>query len=144
VEAAVRQNVFSRSLKQQLCVSEDLPARIDRLMARRLAEAISISNKAGLLVSGFGKVEALIEEGRVAVLIHAADGSPGGATKLDRKYKALFGVERAENTVVNELTGSELDLAIGRSNVVHAAASEGGASRRILQEALRLRRYRSG
>jgi uncharacterized protein len=144
VEAAVRQKAFSRSLKQQLTVPEDLPARIDRLMVRRLAEAVSIANKAGLLIAGFAKVDALISEGRAAVLLHAADGAPGGALKLDRKYRALVGAEQAENTVVNELTGSELDLAIGRSNVVHAAASEGGASRRVLQEALRLRRYRSG
>ena len=31
---------------------------------------------------------------------------------------------------------------MGRSNVVHAAASEGGASQRIFEEAERLRRYR--
>ena len=144
VEAAVRQKAFSRSLKQQIVVPEDLPARIDHLMARRLGEAVSIANKAGLLIAGFAKVDALITAGRAAVLIHAADGAGGGASKLDRKYKALVGAEQAENTVVNELTGPELDLAIGRSNVVHAAASEGGASRRILQEARRLRRYRSG
>ena len=35
-----------------------------------------------------------------------------------------------------ELTSAELSLAIGRPNVVHAAASEGGASRRIAEEAV--------
>jgi hypothetical protein len=50
----------------------------------------------------------------------------------------------AAQAIVSDLTGPQLDLAIGRSNVVHAAASEGGASRRLLLEARRLRRYRSG
>jgi hypothetical protein len=127
-----------------VAVPDDLAATIDRLMAKKLAGAVSMANKAGLLVAGFAKVDALIGQGRAAVVIHAADGAPGGAEKLDRKYKALVGPEEFEKTVVNELTGPELDLAIGRSNVVHAAASEGGASRSMLQEALRLRRYRSG
>lgn len=144
VEAAVRQKAFSRGLKREVVVPEGLAATIDRLMARSLAQSISIANKAGLLVAGFAKVDALISEGRAALLIHASDGATGGAEKLGRKYRAIVGPQKAEKTVVSELTGPELDLAIGRSNVVHAAASDGGASQRILREALRLRRYRSG
>ena len=144
VRTAIQQKVFSRSLKQTVSVADDLDLLIERLMTRRLAEAVSIANKAGLLVTGFAKVVEQLEKGRVTVLIHASDGALGGATKLDRKFQALLGSEALEQAVVKELTGSELDLAIGRSNVVHAAASEGGASLRILQEAARLRRYRSG
>jgi predicted RNA-binding protein YlxR (DUF448 family) len=143
VGAAVRRNVFARSLKQAVSVPGDLPALVERLMARRLGEAISIANKAGLLVAGFAKVGELIAWGKAAVLIHAADGSEDGAGKLDRKFKALVGPDQASEATVRELTGAELDLAIGRSNVVHAAASGGGASQRILQEAKRLRRYRA-
>ena len=144
VRTAIQQKVFSRSLKQTVSVADDLDLLIERLMTRRLAEAVSIANKAGLLVTGFAKVVEQLEKGRVTVLIHASDGALGGATKLDRKFQALLGSEAFEQAVVKELTGPELDLAIGRSNVVHAAASEGGASLRILQEAARLRRYRSG
>ena len=143
VAAAVHRQVFARSLKQAVSLPDDLPALIERLMVKRLGEAISIANKAGLLTAGFGKVDELIARGQVAVLIHAADGSKDGSAKLDRKFKALLGPERAAEATVNELTGPELDLAIGRSNVVHAAASEGGASQRILHEAMRVRRYRS-
>ncbi len=144
VLAAMQRKVFSRSLKQAVAVSDDLPDLIERLMIKRLAEAVSLANKAGLLVSGFARVEELIEKGRAIVLLHASDGSAGGAAKLERKFRALRDSGRAEQAIVTGLTGPELDLAIGRSNVVHAAASEGGASRRILQEAARLRRYRSG
>jgi len=144
VSAAVQRKAFSRSLKQAVAVSDDLPDLIERLMTKRLAEAVSLANKAGLLVSGYARVEEMIEKGRAVVLLQASDGSAGGAAKLERKFSALCDPERAEQAIVKELTGPELDLAIGRSNVVHAAASEGGASRRILQEAARLRRYRSG
>jgi len=143
VEAAVRRRVFARSLRQPAVVSEDLPDQVERLMARRLAEAVSIANKAGLLVVGFTKVDELIARGRAVLLIHAADAGQDGASRLSRKFKASIGPERAAQAIVTGLTGQQLDLAIGRSNVVHAAASGGGASRRILQEAARLRRYRS-
>jgi predicted RNA-binding protein YlxR (DUF448 family) len=144
VEAAVRQRAFARSLKRPVVVAEDLPDQVERLMARRLAEAVSLANKAGLLVAGFAKVDELIGRGRAAVLIHAADAAEDGAAKLSRKFKALLGPVQADDALVTDLTGPQLDLAMGRSNVVHAAASEGGASRRLLAEALRLRRYRLG
>jgi uncharacterized protein len=143
IAAAVSQKVFARSLKQPVSMPGDLPDLIEKLMAKRLGEAISLANKAGLLTTGFGKVDEVIVRERAVALIHAADAADDGKAKLDRKFKALLGPERAVDATVNELAGADLDLAIGRSNVVHAAASEGGASQRILQEAKRLRRYRS-
>jgi predicted RNA-binding protein YlxR (DUF448 family) len=140
---AVRRKVFARSLQQQVGVPEGLPDQVERLMERRLAEAVSLANKAGLLVTGYAKVENLIGQGRAALLIHAADGAPDGSAKLSSKFRALLGPERAAEATVTELTGPQLDLAIGRSNVVHAAASGGGAAWRILAEADRLRRFRS-
>jgi predicted RNA-binding protein YlxR (DUF448 family) len=144
VQAALRQRAFARSLRRSVVVRDDLPDQVEMLLARRLAEAVSIANKAGLLVAGFAKVDELIGRGRAVLLIHAADAGVDGAARLSRKFRAAVGLERAAEAVVTELTGQQLDLAIGRSNVVHAAASGGGASRRILHEAARLRRYRSG
>jgi uncharacterized protein len=148
VAAAVRRKAFARSLQRQVAVPEDLPDQVEHLMIRRLAEAVSLANKAGLLVTGFGKVEELIARGRAVLLIHAADGAVDGVQKLSRKFAALIGAEReadrAGHAIVTELAGPQLDLAIGRPNVVHAAASGGGAAQRIVEEAGRLRRYRSG
>ena len=144
VSEAVRRKAFARSLQQAVTVPDDLPGLVERLMERRLSEAISLANKAGLLVAGFVKVEELIGQGRAAVLIQAADGAADGAAKLARKLEAALGAEQAAEATVAELQGEQLDLAIGRPNVVHAAASGGGAAQRILEEARRLRRYRSG
>jgi predicted RNA-binding protein YlxR (DUF448 family) len=144
VAAAVRGRVFARSLRRPVIVAEDLPDQVERLMARRLGEAISLARKAGLLVTGFAKVEELIARGKAALLIHASDAGKDGVARLSRRFEALVGCERATVATVIDLTGEQLDLAIGRSNVVHAAASAGGASSRLLAEAGRLRRYRSG
>jgi len=144
VAAAVRQKVFAKSLKQQVSTPDDLAALVERLLVKRVCEALSLANKAGLLVAGFAKVEELLDRHQVAVLLQASDAAADGVDKLNRKFKALVGSERFETSTVAELTSVELSLAIGRPNVVHAAASEGGASQRMLQEALRLKRYRAG
>ena len=144
VAEAVRRKVFAKSLKQNVSVPSNLPDLVERLLQKRLAEAVSIANKAGLLVAGFAKVGELIEGGRAVALIHAPDAAADGASKLDRKFKALGGLEGALATIILELTGAELSLALGRPNVIHAAAAEGGASRRLIEEARRLGRYRLG
>jgi len=144
VAAAVRQKAFAKSLKQQVSTPDDLPNLVERLLVKRVGEALSLTNKAGLLVAGFAKIEGLLEQGRAVILIHASDAAADGVEKLNRKFKALVGPDGCENSILAELTSAELSLAIGRPNVVHAAASEGGASQRMLQEAVRLRRYRAG
>src|SRR2546423_5347801 len=64
VAVAVRKGAFARSLKRQISVPPDLPALVETLMASRLADALSIANKAGPVVSGFGRWEKLIPRGR--------------------------------------------------------------------------------
>ena len=144
VAAAVRQKTFARSLKRQVSVPADLPARVERLMARRLSEALSLANKAGLIVAGFAKSEALMARKRAVVLIHAGDAAADGVAKLDGKFNALTTGGGAPTASIRDLSGAEMSLAIGRPNVIHAAAAEGGATRRLIEEARRLRRYRLG
>jgi predicted RNA-binding protein YlxR (DUF448 family) len=144
IAAAVRKEVFARSLKRRVSAGADLPAQVERLLVKRLTEAVSIAKKAGLLVAGFYKVEEQLDRGQVAVLLHAAEAASAGAAALDRKFRALLGGGDPTPLIVCELTGAELSLAMGRPNVVHAAAAEGGASQRLVAQARRLRRYRRG
>ena len=116
VAAAVRQKAFARSLKRQVSVPADLPARVERLMARKHA----------------------------LVLIHAGDAGADGVAKLDGKFNALTKSSDARTASIRDLSGAEMSLAMGRPNVIHAAAAEGGATRRLIEEARRLRRYRLG
>jgi hypothetical protein len=144
VAEAVRRKAFAKSLKQNVSVPADLPDLVERLLQKRLAEAVSLANKAGLLVAGFAKVEELIEAEEAVALIHAADAAADGVGKLDRKFKALRGPNDTPAAIVRELPGAELSLAMGRSNVVHAGLIQGGATKRFLSGAERVRRYRSG
>jgi hypothetical protein len=143
VAEAVRRNVFAKSLKRAARADQGLPALIDRLMADRLRQAVSFAQKAGLVVAGFAKVEAAIEAGSLVALLQAGDAAADGTERLARKFRAVQEARGRTAPVVRILTIADLSLAIGRSNVVHAGLSAGGQSRIVLDEALRLLRYRS-
>ena len=100
--------------------------------------------KAGQVVSGFGKVEGALEHGQAAALIHASDGAADGIRKLDAIAGQRSGnsVNRADFPIVTVLTSEQLDLALGRSNVIHAALLAGPASKTFLSRCQILVRYR--
>jgi len=144
VESAIKAKAFSKGLKRQVAASPDLAQAVDALILKRVLQALSLANKAGLVSSGFDKVEALVEGGRAAVLLQGLDAAAGGRRKLDPKFTAIQRDKGKVAPVVDWLTIKQLSLAIGRSNVVHAGLTNGGATKRFLSEAERLRRYRSG
>ncbi len=144
VAEAVRRHQFSRGFKRDVRAAETLPADTEALLERSCTEALAMAAKAGQVVSGFAKVEDLLEQGRAAVLIHASDGAADGIRKLD----AIAG-QRTGNPgqsrglpIVTALTSAQLDLALGRSNVIHAALLAGPASKSFLSRCQILVRYR--
>ncbi len=142
VAEAARAKAFARSLKREINVPEDLADRVGGLLERRALDALSLANKAGAITAGFAQVDALIEKGTVAVLLHASDAAPGGAEKLDRKLKAIARSQGRQVPIETLFTVEQLSLAMGRSNVVHAALIKGGATEKFLSEAGRVSRYR--
>jgi uncharacterized protein len=148
VAEAIRRNHFARGFKRDLRVPPTLATDTEALLARSVTEALAIAAKAGQVVAGFSKVEAALTERRsrntVQALIHAADGAADGIRKLDALLGQNVGVE-GESTripVVTVLTSVELDLALGRSNVIHAALLAGPASKTFLSRCQTLVRYR--
>lgn len=144
VAQAVKSGTFARSLKRQVKATPDLPGQIEAALLARTQSALSIANKAGLLVAGFEKVDALIAGGGAAMLIHGSDAAGGGRDKLDRKLTAQARANGGEPRISAPLTIEQMSLAIGRANVVHAALKHGGATEKFASEAGRLTRYRLG
>jgi predicted RNA-binding protein YlxR (DUF448 family) len=145
VAEAARRGVFAKSFKRDLKISKSLAEDTDRLMVRGLSEALAMAAKAGQVVSGFAKVEAAIDSARAVALIHAADGAGDGIRKLNAKIQAAKRRNTADSAdfpVVSLLTTDELDLALGRANVVHAALLAGPASKTFLARCQMLIRYR--
>ena len=102
-----------------------------------------MANKAGLVTAGAFKVEAEIASQAPAALIHARAGSPDGARKLAAALK-----RRGETTVetprIELFSSAQLELALGRANVIHAALRKGAASGAFLARCRRLALYRAG
>jgi predicted RNA-binding protein YlxR (DUF448 family) len=143
VAEAVKRRAFARSFKAQVTASETLPAEIDRLLTADCLHSLSMANKAGEVVTGFGKVEAAIAAGEVLALVHACDGSSDGKRKLDRSLHKAARANSGEQPI--ELFRSDqLDLALGRTNVIHAALMPGSASRAFLTRCRKLALYRLG
>jgi len=118
------------------------------LLVRGAIEALAMAAKAGQVVSGFSKVEGALGQRQatnsVRAVIHASDGAADGIRKLDAvaRQNAGNGDESPELPVVTALTSEQLDLALGRSNVIHAALLAGPASKTFLSRSQLLVRYR--
>ncbi len=143
VETAVRTRAFNRSLKREVKADPELPALIDRLLAARALAALSLTNKAGQVLTGFSKIDTSINEGSVWVLLHGQGAGDDGVEKLDRRFKAMNRDIGRPPHIVTTFTIEQMSLALGRSNVVHAALKMGGAAEQFLVQAERLEKYRT-
>ena len=144
VAEAVRRNHFSKGFKRDVRATATLAADTETLLVRSVVEALAMAAKAGQVVSGFSKVEGALAQRQAQVLIHAGDGAADGIRKLDAiaRQNSGNGDESPEFPVLTALTSEQLDLALGRSNVVHAALLAGPAGKTFLSRSQVLVRYR--
>jgi predicted RNA-binding protein YlxR (DUF448 family) len=148
VAEAVRRHQFSKGFRREVRVSPSLATDTEALLARSAIEALAMAAKAGQVISGFGKVEEALRsrqtQASIQALIHASDGAADGIRKLDAIVRQNAGVndESKQFPVLTALTSEQLDLALGRSNVVHAALLAGPASKTFLSRSQSLVQYR--
>jgi uncharacterized protein len=152
VAEAVRRNHFGKGFKRDVRALATLAADTEALLVRGVVEALAMAAKAGQVVSGFSKVEGALaqRQGRTSIqaLIHAGDGAADGIRKLDAIARQNTGQDTGNGDeshvfpVVTALTSEQLDLALGRSNVVHAALLAGPAGKTFLSRSQILVRYR--
>ena len=144
LEEAVARNVFARGFKREVRIPADLPAQTERLLERAALDALAIAGKSGNVAAGFAKVEAALAHDDVVALIHAADAAGDGKRKLAAALRRETGEKPGEIAIIEEFSGSQLDLALNRPNVIHAALLAGAVSGTFLARATRLTRYRTG
>jgi len=137
VERAAK-GAFAKAARTSVKVPAGLADRVEALLLRRVLDLLGLAKRAGELVLGFDRVAEALDAGRVAALVQAEDASPLGRAKLAAKARVLGRVPE-----IDCLSVAELGLALGRENVVHAALAPGGLARRLLDETVRLRGFRS-
>lgn len=138
VAQAARKKLFARALKTQVDAAPQLADDVDRLLDADCLQMLSLANKAGAVVAGFGKVADALARGAVGALVEARDGGEDGKRKLAQAARR----EGSAAPVVGLFTSLQLDLALGRTNVIHAALAESGPTTAFIARCRRLAAYR--
>jgi uncharacterized protein len=146
LESAIKRKIFARGFKREVRLPADLLDRTGRLLEQSALDALAIAAKAGSVVSGFAKVENALAHDHVMALLHAAEAAPDGVKKLNAALhrNSRQGPRAGSIQIVQVLSGAQLDLALGRSNVIHAALLAGPVSDTFLARLQRLERFHTG
>jgi uncharacterized protein len=139
---AIKRKVFTRGFRREVRLAPDLTEEAERLLERAVLDALAMAGKAGAVAAGFAKTQAALEHEEVMAVLHAAGASADGIRKLQANARRRRpGIVPAE---IVFLTTAQLDLALSRPNVVHAALLAGPASETFLARCRRLERFRTG
>ncbi len=122
---AIARNVFARGFKREVRVTPELVEQTERLLVRSALDALAIAGKAGLVAAGFAKAEAAIARDTIVGLIACVRCRRRRRCQARRRAPAAR--RRRDLAVIKAFTTAQLDLALGRSNVVHAALLAGPA-----------------
>ncbi|HKY96084.1 MAG TPA: RNA-binding protein [Kiloniellales bacterium] len=140
IERAVTRRLFAKAAKAPVRVPEDLIDRLQSLERRRLFDLLGLAKRASLVVAGFEKVRAALQEGRAALLFEASDGAADGRDKLLQ----LAGHVLPDLRTARVFSAEELGRAVGREPIVHLALLPGGVTERLDQALTRLDAMRGG
>ena len=138
VDAAVKKNAFARSAKMKLSAPADLSDLVEKLLTRRVLDALGLARRSGDLTSGFEKVMSAIRGGKAAWLIEASDGAADGRSKILNLARHMSPTPR----VIGVFTSAELGLALGAENVIHTAFLGGRSAKSWTQDVERLAGFR--
>lgn len=138
VAEAIRRGVFARGFRDKAVASPELAGEIEDQLERAALDMLSLANKAGKVAPGFGKAETALMKGDAAVLLHATDGAADGKRKLAQAARR----SGREVPMLEVFSSGQMDLALGRENVVHAALLADPVSDAFLARAHQLLRYR--
>ncbi len=138
---AIKRKAFTRSFKREVRLPADFVASTERLLEQGVLDALAVAGKAGLVAAGFVKAEKAVEGEDVVALLHAAEASPEGTRKLHAVWRRQRG---GPPVTVGFLTSAQLDLALNRPNVIHAALLAGPVTETFLARCRRLERFRTG
>ena len=137
VQQAVRKNIFSRGFETKTVKTDGLADLITVLMRKDALSVLSLANRAGLVTNGFEKVLAQLARRENLVILAANDASEDGKKKIAARARAT----QIEAKTITIFTSDEISLALGQTNVVHAALEHGGLTDRLVDAAQRLETY---
>lgn len=135
LEKAIAKQAFARAAKQQVTIPDGLVDLVERLLEARAAETLGLARRSGELIMGLERAFETLDREPVAMMIEAADAGRDGVRRLRAKLKAA---DLNDLPVVRGLRSAQMGLALGRSNVVHAALKKGRMQEKVLADFARL------
>ncbi len=141
---AVRRGAFGRSFGREVKIPPDMIQATERLLERSALDALAIAGKAGQVVTGFSKVEAALVRDQVVAVLRAGDAAADGVRKIAGAIRRRMEAEGRKISVIDAFTSAQLDLALGRPNVIHAALLAGPATQTFVARCALLARFRAG
>jgi ribosomal protein L7Ae-like RNA K-turn-binding protein len=117
---------------------------VDGLLARSALGAIGLARKAGAVALGAAKVESTVRAGKALLVLHAAEASGDGVRKIAQARRAVVHAGGPLIAAYKLFSEVELGLALGGTNVIHAAVLAGDAGRAAEKRMVALDRYRGG
>ena len=113
---------------QSVDVPADLGAAIEAALRQAALDRLGLEARSGTLINGSEKVEQAARQGKVHLLLHAADAGEDGNRRLDQAWRVGGG---APQGLVFPEGRTILSMALGRENVVHIALTDPAAARRV-------------
>ncbi|WP_188721813.1 RNA-binding protein [Nitratireductor aestuarii] len=142
VEKAAARNIFAKALKAPVVVPTDLADMVDSLMVTSTLGTLGLARKAGAVALGATKVEAAVRSGKAIAVVHAIDASPDGIRKILAARNAVAHASGHGVPAFRLFSENEMSLALGATNVIHAALFGQGAGEAALKRMRMLAAYR--
>jgi len=138
LETAAARGGFARAAKAQVVTPSDLVGQVEAGLVARIGNFLGLAARAGEITFGFDSVREALRSGAAGFLIEAADGAADGREKILALAHGLGAII----PVLGAFESSELDLALGRTNVIHAAVRPGPLAEKLGFEAGRFKGFR--
>lgn len=133
LEKAVSKNLFSKALKKNVKTDSDLTELVEHLIKKNGLDLISLSRKAGILITGFEKVSDSLRKGKVTLVLEAKDAGLDGHNKIMSLAKNI--------EVFNIYDIEELDQALGKVNTVHVAFEKSEMAKIVYNELKKIEKF---
>ena len=106
---------------------------VENLLKKRGLELVSLSRKAGILLTGFEKVCEAVKKDKVAFIMEASDAGTDGHNRI---LSVSGGLE-----IFNIYSVEELDKALNKTNTVHIAFKKSDMAKSVRTELTRIKNF---
>ena len=144
VDKAASKNLFARAFRKQVAAPAELGAMVDALLAKSALGVLGLARKAGAIALGATKVESSVRSGEALLVLHAEEASQDGLRKISQARRATAYAGGPHIHAYKLFSEAELSLALGGTNVIHAAVLAGDPGKAALKRMVALDRYRGG